>query len=328
MLKSTPEQLKQKVYWMRKFITAFFTIMLCTFFLYTTSASGNRIKKGVKNAPKYIITLPKLNVNVKIHPVEIGELPEIGERYLDLDEDSGEDGVIPADDLYAIWDNLKVNPYKIPSDSILVNDSVYLNLTGFRYPLAKHYRVTSEFGPRRRRFHHGIDLKVYKGDSILNVMDGMVRIAKRVGSYGNLVVVRHNNGLESFYGHLSKILVKQDQTVKAGDLVGLGGSTGRSTGTHLHFELRYLGQCFNPRDLIDFDSLDIKKDTVLLTQKNFDYRKSTITSSVSSGRIWTVKKGDSLGLIAKRTGTSVSRLCYLNGITTRTIIKPGRKLVY
>jgi murein DD-endopeptidase MepM/ murein hydrolase activator NlpD len=286
------------------------------------------MKKGAKDTLKHVITLPKLNVEIKIAMPEIAELPDISERYLDLDEDSGEDGVIPADDLYAIWDNLKVNPYKIPSDSILINDSVYVDLTGFKYPLATHYRVTSEFGPRRRRFHHGIDLKVYKGDSILNVMDGMVRIAKRVGSYGNLVVIRHNNGLESFYGHLSKILVKQDQTVKAGDLIGLGGSTGRSTGTHLHFELRYLGQCLNPRDLVDFDSLGVKNDTVLLTQKNFDYRKSTLASSMSSGRVWTVRKGDSLSLIAKRTGTSVSRLCYLNGITTRTIIKPGKKLAY
>jgi murein DD-endopeptidase MepM/ murein hydrolase activator NlpD len=303
--------------------------MLCAFFAYATHISGNSVKKNnVKNTNKYIITLPKLKVEIKTFPPEINELPDIGERYLDLDADSGEDGAIPADDLYAIWDNLKVNPYKIPSDSILINDSVYLNLTGFRYPLAQHYRVTSEFGPRRRRFHHGIDLKVYKGDSILNVMDGMVRIAKRVGSYGNLVVIRHNNGLESFYGHLSKILVKQDQTVKAGALIGLGGSTGRSTGTHLHFELRYLGQCLNPRDLVDFDSLCFKSDTVLLTQKNFDYRKSSQASALSSGRIWTVRKGDSLSLIAKRTGTTVSRLCYLNGITTRTLIKPGRKLVY
>jgi hypothetical protein len=296
--------------------------------MYATSVFGSRMKKRAENVNVYLITLPKFNVEIKIVPVEIAELPDRSERYSDLDEDSGSDGVIPADDLYAIWDNLKVNPYKISSDSILINDSVYLDLTGFKYPLVNHYRVTSEFGPRRYRFHQGIDLKVYKGESILSAMDGMVRIAKRVGSYGNLVVVRHNNGLESFYGHLSKILVKQDQTVKAGDLIGLGGSTGRSTGTHLHFELRYLGQCINPRDLVDFDSLCIKNDTILLTQKNFEHQKSSFSSAVSSGRIWTVRAGDSLSLIAKRTGTSVSRLCYLNGITARTIIRPGRKLVY
>jgi hypothetical protein len=297
--------------------------------MYATSSSGDHVKKQVKsNNSNYKITLPKIKIDVKILPVEIVELPDINDRYLDLDEDSGEEGVIPADDLYAIWDNLKVNPYKIPSDSVLINDSVYLDLTGFQYPLTKHYRVTSEFGPRRYRFHHGIDLKTYKGDSIISAMDGMVRIAKRVGAYGNLVVIRHNNGLESFYGHLSKILVKQDQIVKSGELIGLGGSTGRSTGPHLHFELRYLGQCVNPRDLFDFDSLCIKSNTILLTQKNFDYRKSALATAISSGRIWTVRSGDSLSLIAKRTRTSVKHLCYMNGITTKTIIRPGKKLLY
>jgi hypothetical protein len=300
--------------------------MSSAFVLHATYTSGDHTKKNVNETRQRTLTLPKFNVEIQIMPIEVAELPDLRERYVDLDEDSGEDGVIPADDLYAIWDNLKVNPYKIPSDSVLVNDTIQVDLTGFRYPLAQHYRVTSEFGPRRRRFHHGIDLKVYKGDSILNVMDGMVRIAKRVGAYGNLVVVRHNNGLESFYGHLSKILVKQDQTVKAGELLGLGGSTGRSTGTHLHFELRYLGQCVNPRDLVDFDSLCVKSDTVLLTQKNFDYRKSS--AAVSADRVWIVRKGDSLGLIAKRTGSSIRRLCYLNRITTKTIIRPGRRLIY
>jgi murein DD-endopeptidase MepM/ murein hydrolase activator NlpD len=313
---------------MHKFTILLLMSMLCAIFLHATPVSGDRIKKKTQNASKYAIELPKFNIEIKTPSVEIGYLPDVEDRYFDLDEDSGGEGVIPAADLYTIWDNLKVNPYKIPSDSVLLNDSVYLNLTGFTYPLSKHYRVTSEFGPRRNRFHHGIDLKVYKGDSILNVMSGMVRIAKRVGAYGNLVVIRHNNGLESFYGHLSKILVKQDQTVKAGDLIGLGGSTGRSTGTHLHFELRYLGQCVNPRDLVDFDSLCVKSNTILLSQNNFDYRKSAVSSAMSLGRIWTVRKGDSLSVIAKRTGTSVRNLCYLNGITTKTIIRPGKRLMY
>jgi hypothetical protein len=329
MLKLTPDKGKKlKNISMRKFIILFMTAMLCAFFSHATPGFKGRIKDSGKNVYVYAPSLPKIKIEINVPPSEIGYLPDRGDRYSDLDEDSGSEGVIPAADLYAIWDNLKVNPYKIPSDSILLNDSIYLNLSEFIYPLAKHYKVTSEFGPRRYRFHYGIDLKVYKGDSILNVMDGMVRIAKRVGAYGNLVVIRHNNGLESFYGHLSKILVKQDQMVKGGELIGLGGSTGRSTGTHLHFELRYLGQCVNPRDLVDFDNLHAQNDTILLTQRNFDYRKSLASSAINSGRIWTVKKGDSLGSIAIRTGSSVKRLCYLNGITTKTIILPGRKLIY
>ncbi|MDR1886927.1 MAG: peptidoglycan DD-metalloendopeptidase family protein [Prevotellaceae bacterium] len=303
------------------------SILSCTVLL-AAPMPRKFFKKNIAPVHNLVVPVLKPNIEIDIPPVEIRYLPDVEDRIFDLDEDSGGEGIIPADDLYLIWDNLKVNPYKIAPDSVLFNDSVSLPLAGFRYPLVNHYRVTSEFGPRRYRFHYGIDLKVYKGDSILNVMDGMVRIAKRVGSYGNLVVIRHNNGLESFYGHLSKMLVKQDQTVKAGELIGLGGSTGRSTGPHLHFELRYLGQCLNPRDLVDFDSLRVKSDTVLLTQKNFDYRKSSFLSAVSSGRVWTVRKGDSLSLIAKRTKTSVRHLCDANGITTKTIIKPGRKLIY
>jgi LysM repeat protein len=276
----------------------------------------------------HTITPPKPGIQITIQPMEARDLPDIEDRALDLDIDTGEDGIIPADDLYTIWDNLKVNPYKIPPDSILTSDTIHLDLTGFKYPLTKHYKVTSEYGPRRRRFHHGIDLKVYKGDSILSVMNGMVRIAKRIGSYGNLVVIRHNNGLESFYGHLSKINVKQDQTVKAGDLIGHGGSTGRSTGTHLHFELRYLGQCLNPRDLVDFDSLCTKNKTIHLTQNNFDHRKTAPPTYATSGRTWTVRKGDCLSNIARRTKTTVAHLCYLNKITTRTIIHPGKKIIY
>jgi hypothetical protein len=312
---------------MRKINLLLLLFMLHTVCLYATHLPKEPVKKQVEQTHNYIVPVLKRIINIEIMPTEIMELPDIEDLYLDEDS-GGSEEIIPADDLYAIWDNLTVNPYKIPADSLLLNDSVSLCLTGFKYPLATHYHVTSEFGPRRWRFHYGIDLKVYKGDSILSAMDGMVRIAKRVGAYGNLIVVRHNNGLESFYGHLSKIFVKQDQLVKAGELIGLGGNTGRSTGAHLHFELRYLGQCINPRDLVDFDSLCIKSDTILLTQKNFDYRKSPMVSAGSSGKVWTVRAGDSLGLIAKRTGSSVRRICALNGITTKTIIRPGKKLMY
>ncbi|MDR1896217.1 MAG: peptidoglycan DD-metalloendopeptidase family protein [Prevotellaceae bacterium] len=299
----------------------------------SSSLHASILKKTVtKKSVTHSYTIPKLKIKseINLYPLELASLPDIEdiERPLDLDEDSGGEGMIPSDDLYMIWDNLQVNPYKVSPDSVLMNDSVYICLTDFKYPLATHYRVTSEFGPRRYRYHYGIDLKVYKGDSILSAMDGMIRIAKRVGNYGNLIVIRHNNGLESFYGHLSKIFVKPDQTVKAGDLIGYGGNTGRSYGAHLHFELRYLGQCVNPRDLVDFDSLRAKSDTVLLTQKNFDYRKKSSHAGVSGSRIWTVRKGDSLGLIAQRTGTSVRRLCSINKITVKTVIRPGRKLMY
>ena len=296
---------------------------------------------------------------------------EPDERLTDdeLGGDLGGDYGIPASELYEVWNNLQVNPYKVSPDSLLSGDSININLKNFTFPLLKHYRVTSEFGHRRYRFHYGIDLKVNRGDTVVSVLDGMVRIAKRMAGYGNFVVVRHYNGMESFYGHLSKILVKPDQQVKSGEIIGLGGNTGRSTGPHLHLELRYLGLPINPRDMIDFDSLCAKNDFIQLSRSNFSYRygpqslkalkaaqtkaakaasakttsktatnvsstpktsttSQTSSTNISGSRIYTVKDGDSLWLIAQSTGVSIKQLCAINEITSKTVIKPGRKLKY
>jgi hypothetical protein len=286
------------------------------------SQSKNNPASRKKQFAKALIPEIKFKATIDIHLPEIAYLlPEGTPRAFDLDEDSGGE-----DDLYLIWDNLQVNPYNI-SDSILRNDSIHISLKGFFYPLAKHYKVTSEFGPRRYRYHYGIDLKAYKGDSILASMDGAVRIAKPLGNYGNLIVIRHNDGLETFYGHLSKILVTPDQIVKAGELIGYAGNTGRSSGAHLHYEIRYWGLCINPRDFIDFDNcLCVKSDMALLTKKNFDYRKRALMPS--GLKAWTVRKGESLEMISRRTGVPVSRLCAINKIRRVSIIKPGRKILY
>ncbi|MDR0560387.1 MAG: peptidoglycan DD-metalloendopeptidase family protein [Prevotellaceae bacterium] len=275
--------------------------------------------------------VPKLRqkLEIKAQVTEPADLQDWDER-LDLDADSGGDDAIPSDVLYAIWNNLQVNPYKMPIDSIIGNgDCISVSLKGFTYPLVKNYRVSSEFGPRRYRHHNGIDLKLYKGDSILSAMDGTVRIAKRVSGYGNLVAIRHYNGLETFYGHLSKLLVKPDQTVKSGDLIGYGGSTGRSTGPHLHFEIRYMGHCINPRDIVDFDSLCAVNEEIILTRKNFDHNnRKFLSGNKSALKTWSVREGDTLTAIARRTKTSVKYLCSVNGITSKTTIIKGMKLFY
>jgi murein DD-endopeptidase MepM/ murein hydrolase activator NlpD len=249
--------------------------------------------------------------------------------------------LIPADDLYNVWNNAISDPYRLPIDSIISpNDTIVIPIESYTYPLLTHIRVNSEFGKRGRRFHNGIDLKVYTGDTIVSSMAGMVRIARKSGAFGNLVVVRHHNGLETFYGHLSKILVKQDQRVESGEVIGLGGNTGRSTGPHLHYEVRYLGKSINPRHLVDFDStLTAKSDTLLLTADLFKhiskqtYSAAGSTSSAPAlkageGGVWTVRSGDTLGRIAQRTGTSISYLCNVNGISRTGILKPGQKIKY
>ncbi|MDR2466771.1 MAG: peptidoglycan DD-metalloendopeptidase family protein [Prevotellaceae bacterium] len=305
-------------------MTFLWLLAVCIVFapLVALSQSKNNQASRKKYLAEPLIPKIKFKATLDVQPPEIAYLlPEGTPRALDLDEDSGGE-----DDLYLIWNNLQVNPYNI-SDSILRNDSIHVSLKGFFYPLAKHYKVTSEFGPRRYRYHYGIDLKAYKGDSILASMDGAVRIAKPLGNYGNLIVIRHNDGLETFYGHLSKIMVEPDQIVKAGDLIGYAGNTGRSSGAHLHYEIRYWGLCINPRDFIDFDScLCVKSEKALLTKKNFDYRKRALMPS--GLRAWTVRKGESLEMISKRTGVSVSRLCAINKLRKMSIIKPGRKILY
>lgn len=237
----------------------------------------------------------------------------------------------PADSAYRhIWTSARVNPYSIPVDSI--QDSITIDLKGFCLP-HKGY-VTSPFGWRRYRFHYGTDIKVQVGDTLRSSWDGQVRI---VGwdpqGYGYFVVVRHNNGLETVYGHMSMPMCEENEAVHAGDLIGLGGNTGRSTGSHLHYEIRYLGHAINPASVVDFSKGElINADSLLLTRKMLT-NKNTVntssnskTSSSSSRQYYTVKSGDMLGTIARKYHTTVNALCKLNGIKSSSILRIGQKL--
>mgnify|MGYP003308147906 FL=1 len=192
---------------------------------------------------------------------------------------------------------------------------------------ADNYRVSSRFGPRRRRFHYGIDLAMPTGTPIYSTFDGTIRVAKYNKSYGNLVVIRHDNGLETYYAHLSRIQVKPGQEVKAGEQIGLAGNTGRSYGSHLHFETRYLGAAINPDIIIDFseNGHKLKNDTLQLTASCFR-PKGANKSYQGGGQYYRVRKGDTLGAIARRNGTTVAKLCRLNGLKKTSIIRPGQRL--
>ncbi len=219
-----------------------------------------------------------------------------------------------------------------PIPLVLVNED---DKKYFACPIEK--KVTSRFGPRRRRWHYGVDLGLRTGDPIKVMFDGKVRIAKRAGAYGNLVVVRHDNGLETYYAHLSKINVKLNQEVKAGEILGLGGSTGRSTGPHLHLEIRYLGAAINPEKVIDFKTFSLISDTLMLTkdcfkkinnpssQRNSLAQNSSNTKSTKGGNYYKVKRGDTLGQIARRHGTTVKKLASLNNIKG-TNIRAGQTI--
>ncbi len=232
----------------------------------------------------------------------------------------------PAYNLYPTWENTRVHAF---SKNVVIPDTFRIDMTGFCMPTT-NTKITSKFGPRRRRMHNGIDVKVYIGDTIRAAFGGKVRMVKyeRRG-YGKYVVIRHENGLETIYGHLSKQLVNEDQYVEAGEVIGLGGNTGRSTGSHLHFETRFLGQAINPALLFDFEKQDIVADSYLFQKGKNRYRRANSSSVIASNgdiQYYKVRKGDSLSRIAKKTGTSIDALCKLNKISRRTTLRIGQVL--
>ena len=230
----------------------------------------------------------------------------------------------PALSLYPNWNNQYVPAY----GNAIIPDTYTIDLTGFHMPTPST-KITSPFGPRWRRMHNGLDLKVNIGDTIVAAFDGKVRIVKyeRRG-YGKYVVIRHDNGLETVYGHLSKQLVEENQLVKAGEVIGLGGNTGRSTGSHLHFETRFLGIAINPIYMFDFPKQDIVADTYTFRKAKGVKRAGSHDTQVADGtiRYHKVKSGDTLSRIAKLRGVSVSTLCKLNRIKPTTTLRIGQVL--
>lgn len=244
-----------------------------------------------------------------------------------------EQNEFPGLDIYPEWTNDYVNysNAKIP-------DSYEIDLTGFYMPTSST-KITDVFGyrPRRRRSHAGLDVKVQTGDTIRAAFDGKVRVVQDQGrsGYGKYIVIRHDNGLETVYGHLSKHLVKADQLVRAGDVIGLGGSTGRSTGSHLHFETRFLGIAINPALLFDFEKQDIVADTYTFYKNKTVERtaKKAATGSNNANAVastnavyYKVKSGDSLSKIAAKQGITIDQLCKLNNLTRKSVLRPGQMI--
>ena len=248
-------------------------------------------------------------------------------------KDLEEDEYIPADDLYeGSWGTTGVNAGRLAIENI--PDSIYFDLTG--YIPAIEGKVTSRFGPRWKRYHYGIDIKLNVGDPVASVFDGKIRITRYDrGGYGSYVVVRHDNGLETVYGHFSKILVTEGQVVRAGEIIGLGGNSGKSTGPHLHFETRFLGNPINPEKFFDFELGEAKVSSYLMVKEiafhwAIPYRnKSQETStSVAKKKFHKVRNGETLTRISKRYGVSINQLCRLNGINKKRSLRVGQTIRY
>lgn len=230
---------------------------------------------------------------------------------------------IPAYDTYCSWNSKRVHPYAYNLTNM--KDTVFIPLAfdtcSFVAPFIG--RKTSDFGARRYRHHYGVDIKVYVGDPISSAFEGVVRVAHYDRDYGKVVVVRHTNGLETLYAHLSELKVREGDWIEAGDIVGLGGNTGRSTGSHLHFEVRYKGEPINPNDIIDWETGTLLSDNLLLNKQHFAYLKE-----IRKIKYHTIRSGDTLSGIARKHGTTVSALCKLNGIRSNTTLRVGRTLRY
>ena len=286
----------------------------------------------------------------------------------------------PASDIYFDWQNTSISQVsgRVPAN-------YKIDLSNFCMPTTSRL-ITSNYGPRWGRQHAGLDIKVYIGDTIRAAFDGKVRISAFNGSgYGYYIVIRHPNGLETLYGHMSKLIAKENQIVRAGDVIGLGGNTGRSTGSHLHFETRILGKAINPALMFDFPNQDVVSNTFIyrggtvtnassiansnakkieadnakhekevaasVNVSNTEFKESTnapatheesnnteiknhyVTPSrknknsnkqKSASASYTVKDGDTLYKIAREHGTTVSKICKLNGIKENSMIRKGQ----
>jgi murein DD-endopeptidase MepM/ murein hydrolase activator NlpD len=213
------------------------------------------------------------------------------------------------------------------------------SLHGYHYPFKA--KLTSRYGMRRGRQHQGVDIPLKTGDPVYATFDGKVRFSGTSGGYGNLIVIRHHNGLETYYAHLSARNVEAGDWVVAGQEIGKGGSTGRSSGPHLHFEVRYRGQSFDPERLIDFSTGHLRREELLLKRRHFSIyskfeqnfdeeteiaKQNAAERAATSVKYHTVRSGDTLGAIARKYGTTVTKLCNLNNIKSTSILRIGQRL--
>ena len=238
----------------------------------------------------------------------------------------GDSTWVKVTEYYSLWDTRRVNPYGVDKKAITepFRIALYDTTMGANWhPPVKSTFATSKFGQRGGRFHYGTDLELDIGDSIYSIWDGIVRITSFDGrGYGYYVVVRHYNGLETLYGHLTEIKTEIGQLVKAGELVGLGGSTGRSSGPHLHFEIRYQGNAINPESFFSFREEHILSDEFTVSPEVFGYINK-VARKVFYHR---VRSGDTMVGVASKYGLTIGQLARLNRLSARSKLRAGRRL--
>ena len=258
-------------------------------------------------------------------PVFRSTLNSLPEYYWTLDSIRMDCVWVNNFEYYEVWDTDKINPYNF--NGLAIKDTVSLPLfnnenEAITSSLLDSSIITSDFGLRKAQWHYGTDLRVKVGQPVYAPFDGIVRICQfEKHGYGRFLVIRHQNGLETLYGHLSKTFVVPGDYVKKGNVIAYGGNSGRSSAPHLHFEVRYKGNAINPNDLYDFSANSLKSSVLTVTPRSFAY----LAEARAIRRI-TIRRGDTLSGLSVRYSVPIGKLCYLNGISRKTILRTGHKL--
>ncbi len=305
-------------------------IIFCITIIFSTTLAFSQ-DDSLSNSIK--IKLPTTNLNKGVIIEEI-EIPIISKQ---------DSIIIPIIDIKSeYWDTTVYNPYKntITEYPIEINfkDSIYAS------PVAHKKVITSRYGWRRGRPHKGIDIDLVTGDSVVSVLSGIVRFARYSRGHGKTIVVRHYNGLETTYAHLSDIAVKANDSINAGQYIGKGGNTGNSRGSHLHLVASYNGEYIHPDYLFKFDSSNaIRSQNIWVTRKwtrpihhsskslakvnFFETKEAALASLVKKLKVYVVKSGDTLSHISRRNNTTIYSICRTNKIKKTSTLKIGQELV-
>lgn len=232
-------------------------------------------------------------------------------------------------------DTLDIGPeYDVNEDFFIMDEEALPSFSATLNQLIVPFRgkVISRYGMRNGRMHTGTDIKLLLGDTVIASFQGVVTRAQTYYGYGKLVVINHPHGLETYYAHLSSILVKAGDTVGTGQVIGLGGRTGRATGTHLHFEIRENGKAYNPELIFDFENHTIKPDIEgkemladLVRSPRLTERQPVFDITDTPAE-YIIRAGDSLWMISRRFQVTIHELCQLNNLTTRSVLRIGSVL--
>jgi len=310
----------------------FFLIFLLSFSFKTVAQNEQGFLAYIKEEDK-----PKTEEIKQLREIVDGNLDQITANYKPIIE------IIPQKNwMDENWNTFNFNPYKHQKNNYPFN--VTFADSTFASPINRKKVVTSHYGWRKGSAHKGIDIDLITGDKVMAMLDGKVRYVKYHYGHGRTVVIRHNNGLETVYAHLSRQLVKVNDVVVKGQVIGKGGVTGNARGSHLHLEVRYKGICINPEYFFDFGPGNkIRSQNTWVTSRwatphihtskkksNIEICSSLVEAQASQNvqkELYTIKRGDTLSGISSKYQVSIYSLCKANSIRRTSLLRVGQKLI-